>query len=161
MVAPIFQLNLFSHSDQQNQWQTSVANGTGSSGWGGRTADRMANQNSSALPVILSVAGTPIFVTDKARLPLALAPAPTVPNATLKLDGFPNPPDNDARYIALQKYARVRPERYVRARCEPCNHEWIRCCRHSEAGAGSDGTAVSFKSANQSRQPIGTGRQAH
>lgn len=95
-------LNLFSHSDQQNQWQTSVANGTGSSGWGGRTADRMANQNSSALPVILSVAGTPIFVTGQIELPLALAPAPTAPNATLKLDGFPNPPDNDARYIALQ-----------------------------------------------------------
>ena len=62
----------------------------------------MANQDSSALPVILSVAGTPIFVTGQSELPLALAPAPTVPNATLKLDGFPNPPDNDARYIALQ-----------------------------------------------------------
>ena len=62
----------------------------------------MANQNSSALPVILSVAGTPIFVTGQIELPLALAPAPTAPNATLKLDGFPNPPDNDARYIALQ-----------------------------------------------------------
>jgi len=86
-------LNLFSHSDQQNQWQTSVANGTGSSGWGGRTADRLANQNSSALPVIVSVAGTPIFVTGQTETPLAIAAAPTVPNAALKLDGFPNPPD--------------------------------------------------------------------
>ncbi|TMA84911.1 MAG: DUF1501 domain-containing protein [Deltaproteobacteria bacterium] len=32
-------LNLFSHSDQQNQWQTSVSNGSSSAGWGGRIAD--------------------------------------------------------------------------------------------------------------------------
>src|SRR5690349_9359745 len=91
-------LNLFSHSDQQNQWQTSISNGTGSSGWGGRTADSIAQLNSSALPVILSVAGTPIFVTGQTETPLSLAPAPTAPNATLSLDGFPNPPDSDFRY---------------------------------------------------------------
>jgi len=94
-------LNLFSHSDQQNQWQTSISNGTGSSGWGGRTADSIAQLNSSALPVILSVAGTPIFVTGQTETPLALAPAPTAPNATLSLDGFPNPPDSDFRYQAM------------------------------------------------------------
>ena len=42
-------VNLFSHSDQQNQWQTSISNGTGSSGWGGRTADHIAQQNSTTL----------------------------------------------------------------------------------------------------------------
>jgi len=50
------------------------------------------------LPVILSVAGTPIFVTGQTETPLALAPAPTAPNTTLSLDGFPNPPDSDFRY---------------------------------------------------------------
>jgi uncharacterized protein (DUF1501 family) len=91
-------LNLFSHSDQQNQWQTSISDGTGSSGWGGRTADKTAQLNSSVLPVVLSVAGTPIFVTGQTETALALATAPTALNAALGLDGFPNPPDSDFRY---------------------------------------------------------------
>ena len=33
-------INLFSHADQQNQWQTSVANESSTVGWGGRTADK-------------------------------------------------------------------------------------------------------------------------
>jgi uncharacterized protein (DUF1501 family) len=91
-------VNLFSHSDQQNQWQTSISNGTGSSGWGGRTADQTAQLNSSTLPVVLSVAGTPIFVTGQTETALALAAAPTALNTALGLDGFPNPPDADFRY---------------------------------------------------------------
>ena len=31
---------LFSHSDQVAQWQTSIADRVGQTGWGGRTADR-------------------------------------------------------------------------------------------------------------------------
>jgi uncharacterized protein (DUF1501 family) len=90
--------NLFSHSDQQNQWQTSISNGTGTSGWGGRIADQIARLNSSTLPVMLSMAGTPIFVTGLTETALALAAAPTALNAALGLDGFPNPPDSDFRY---------------------------------------------------------------
>jgi uncharacterized protein (DUF1501 family) len=37
--------NLFSHSDQQNQWQSSVSAGPSRSGWGGRIADAMAAQS--------------------------------------------------------------------------------------------------------------------
>src|SRR4051812_22798089 len=32
-------VNLFSHSDQTSQWQTTAANGISSTGWGGRMAD--------------------------------------------------------------------------------------------------------------------------
>ena len=38
-------LNLFSHSDQQLQWQTSVAQGNSSTGWAGRAADYIESQN--------------------------------------------------------------------------------------------------------------------
>jgi uncharacterized protein (DUF1501 family) len=96
-------LNLFSHSDQQNQWQTSVSNTSIASGWGGRTADKTANSNSTVFPPITSVAGTPIFVAGDVERPLAIAPAPTTLNTALRLDGFPNPPDNDPRYISLQE----------------------------------------------------------
>lgn len=94
-------INLFSHSDQQNQWQTSISTGAGSSGWGGRIADKTADMNGTTFPPITSIAGTPIFVAGNVEQPLAIAPAPTTLNTALRLDGFPNPPDNDARYLAM------------------------------------------------------------
>src|SRR5207249_9821534 len=54
-------LNLFSHSDQINQWQTSVSDGASPSGWGGRTADKIGDFNTTVFPPITSLAGTPIF----------------------------------------------------------------------------------------------------
>ena len=52
-------LNLVSHSDQQLQWQSSVAQGRSATGWGGRAADYIASQNinSSNFPTFFSVAG--------------------------------------------------------------------------------------------------------
>ena len=48
-------LNLFSHSDQQLQWQTSVAQGNSPTGWAGRVADYIAAQkiNASTFPGVL------------------------------------------------------------------------------------------------------------
>src|ERR1043166_8224832 len=96
--------NLFSHSDQQNEWQTSIANSQGiqvGGGWGGRIADKTGPMNGTTFPPITSVAGTPVFVAGNVEQPLAIAPAPTALNTALRLDGFPNPPDNDARYLAM------------------------------------------------------------
>jgi len=95
-------LNLFSHSDQQNQWQTSVSDAASSAGWGGRVADKTADLNITTFPPITSVAGTPIFTSGNIERPLAIAAAPTRLDGALRLDGFPNPPDNDARYQTLQ-----------------------------------------------------------
>ena len=41
-------LGLFSHSDQVQQWQTSIPNDRSSVGWGGRIADLMSSMNTSA-----------------------------------------------------------------------------------------------------------------
>jgi len=95
-------LNLFSHSDQQNQWQTSVSSSASASGWGGRIADKTSSMNTTSFPPITSVAGTPIFTSGNVTRPLAIAAAPTPLNTALRLDGFPNPPDNDARYKAMK-----------------------------------------------------------
>ena len=94
-------INLFSHSDQQNQWQTSISDGSSGAGWGGRTADKTGDFNATTFPPLTSVAGTPIFCTGNIERPLAIAPAPTALSAALLLDGFLNPPDNDARYVAM------------------------------------------------------------
>lgn len=51
--------NLFSHSDQQMQWQQGVSGTNASSGWGGRVADLQA---STAVPMVLSVSGNNVFM---------------------------------------------------------------------------------------------------
>lgn len=48
--------NLYSHSDQTQQWQSSDPNG-GSTGWGGRINDQIVAQNTGALPPGVSLNG--------------------------------------------------------------------------------------------------------
>jgi uncharacterized protein (DUF1501 family) len=52
-------VNLFSHSDQQGQWQTCVSTGPSATGWGGRTADRL--DPSATFPLMVTVAGLTPF----------------------------------------------------------------------------------------------------
>lgn len=54
---------LFSHSDQQNQWQTSIGNSNSPTGWAGRAVDKTQSLNPQpqAIPTIVSVAGANIF----------------------------------------------------------------------------------------------------
>jgi uncharacterized protein (DUF1501 family) len=101
--------NLFSHSDQQTHWQTCVADGIVSTGWGGRMSDRIAEFNppGAAFPIEVTVTGTTIFTAGLNQQPLALPPAPTRLDSALRLDGFPNPPDSDVRYKAMRSLAGV------------------------------------------------------
>ena len=62
--------NLFSHLDQQTEWQTSLAQGSGATGWGGRVADAIQGCNTSGFPTIVSVGGTTCLIR---------APRPTLP----------------------------------------------------------------------------------
>jgi uncharacterized protein (DUF1501 family) len=69
---------LFSHSDQQTQQQTVVANGVGQTGWGGRLAEKAAALNGSVvLPMNISVSGTSLFATGTLARQLAISAAPT------------------------------------------------------------------------------------
>jgi uncharacterized protein (DUF1501 family) len=92
--------NLFSHSDQQAQWQTSVAQGNSTSGWAGRAADYIASQNinSSSFPTFLSVAGNALEGTGANTQPVALAPG-----GSLKLAGFSTSAASQARWSALNQ----------------------------------------------------------
>src|SRR5262245_52053219 len=47
---------LFSHSDQIAQWQTSISSGSSSTGWGGRVADTF-RINAAGYPLITALAG--------------------------------------------------------------------------------------------------------
>jgi uncharacterized protein (DUF1501 family) len=91
-------LNLFSHADQQSQWQSSVAQGNSPTGWAGRAADYIAAQklNSSKFPVFFSVAGNSLLGTGATSQPVAIAPG-----GTLQLAGFNSSAPSQARWSAL------------------------------------------------------------
>lgn len=55
--------NLFSHSDQTQQWQTSEPTG-GSTGWGGRLNDRFSSLNTGPLPPGISLNGGNIMLLN-------------------------------------------------------------------------------------------------
>lgn len=67
--------NLFSHSDQQSQWQTTASNSQGTTGWAGRVADLVRPLNGSATyPSVVSVAGAPIFCNGQQTVPATVIP---------------------------------------------------------------------------------------
>jgi uncharacterized protein (DUF1501 family) len=92
--------NLFSHSDQQQQWQTADLTGFGTTGWGGRIADRVqaVYNTGSQFPPITTVAGTAIYCTGDQTRPFAL-----VPNTTPGLQGFNGSTAANARLQSLQE----------------------------------------------------------
>lgn len=66
--------NLFSHSDQQNEWQTAAANSLTSIGWGGRIADAMQYANAGAqYPMMVSMAGAPVFTNGNQSVPVTIS----------------------------------------------------------------------------------------
>jgi uncharacterized protein (DUF1501 family) len=68
--------NLFSHPDQQLEWQSQMATSSGNSGWAGRVADKMTTQyNPGALvPMIASINGDTLFCNGTTTSPVALSP---------------------------------------------------------------------------------------
>jgi len=92
-------VNLFSHSDQQGQWQTAQFDGSGSAGWAGRTADVLQPMNSGAqYPPITSVAGGAIICTGAQTQPYAL-----IPGSSPGLTGYYGSTSANAGLAAFQQ----------------------------------------------------------
>lgn len=75
---------LFSHSDQVNQQQTSVSSTAAFTGWGGRLADNM-NQDwnipvGGLIPMVTSISGAQLFTAGQTTLPMAIGRANTPTN---------------------------------------------------------------------------------
>jgi uncharacterized protein (DUF1501 family) len=90
--------SLFSHIDQQLQWQAALSNAPSSTGWGGRLADQLANLNTGAsIPTSISTAGNNLFVTGSATRALSI---PT--SGSFGLSGFDGSTAGVARLSALK-----------------------------------------------------------
>ncbi|MCC6745169.1 MAG: DUF1501 domain-containing protein, partial [Acidobacteria bacterium] len=89
---------LFSHSDQQGQWQASISDGLPGTGWGGRMSDVTWPLNGGVnFPMSLSVAGNNLFATSGVHEML------NVPSTgTFGLRGFGSSSAQMARYSAMQ-----------------------------------------------------------
>src|SRR5271157_3797848 len=50
-------VNLYSHSDQQTEWQNAVPQGGVTTGWSGRLADKLAGISGTVVPPAISISG--------------------------------------------------------------------------------------------------------
>jgi uncharacterized protein (DUF1501 family) len=90
---------LFSHSDQQVQWQTSVPDGDGRTGWGGRTADLLRSLNStSRVSMSISVSGTNRFQVGRDVFQYQVSS-----NGSISLGGYQPAPSTDAQSRAIDR----------------------------------------------------------
>jgi uncharacterized protein (DUF1501 family) len=93
--------NLFSHADQQMQWQTSISTGYGATGWAGRVADQIESMelnSPSAFPAFVSLSGNSIMGTGETT-----RAATVIPNAALGLKGFGDSAADAQRLSAFQE----------------------------------------------------------
>jgi uncharacterized protein (DUF1501 family) len=88
---------LFSHIDQQHEWQASISNVSSNTGWGGRLADQLNTLNAGAsVPSMVSTGGNNLFVTASASQALVIPVS-----GSFGLNGFSTSAADAARRSAL------------------------------------------------------------
>lgn len=81
-MAPI---DLFSHADQAQQWQTSIPNDKSSIGWGGKVADLLSSQNSNQnISMNISLAGSNVFQRGNQSFEYSVDPV----YGSLQIEGY-------------------------------------------------------------------------
>jgi uncharacterized protein (DUF1501 family) len=92
--------NLYSHSDQQDQWQSAQLAGTPTAGWAGKVADSVQGTFNGAaqFPPILSISGNPVFCTGITEQPFTMNPGQTP-----GLQGIGTDAASQARFLAVQQ----------------------------------------------------------
>ena len=109
--------NLFSHSDQQFQWQSSISDGSLRTGWGGRLADllqsssNLSNSNRSASTI--SLAGNNTFGNGASGTSFKVSP-----NGKFGLRFFDSNSQSNATSIAVKEILATN-------RDHPFEKEWL------------------------------------
>jgi uncharacterized protein (DUF1501 family) len=91
-------VNLFSHSDQQLQWQSAISAGGARYGWGGLAADSVAARNADRSLAAISLSGNTLFLLGRDTRP-ALVDSSTPTGLTF----FSNSQEQQARLRAFQE----------------------------------------------------------
>jgi uncharacterized protein (DUF1501 family) len=89
---------LFSHSDQQTHWQTSIPDQPPHTGWGGRTADLLRTLNGNAqVSMSMSLAGSNVYQVGDVVAQYQLSP-----DGSIGLDNFTDGPNGDPVSLAIR-----------------------------------------------------------
>lgn len=95
-------VQLYSHSDQTQQFQTAISSYRATSGWGGRVANHTGALNTGGLiSMITSISNTSIFGNGNSS-PLIVSPAPTPLDQLMNLKGFYGFNEDNARLAAMR-----------------------------------------------------------
>ena len=96
---------LYSHTDQVNQYQSGRADQQTFTGWGGKISDRRtAPDNPGGLiPMITSINGAQLFTAGQTTLPLAIANAGTSLSSVLAPQGYNTTAASQARLAAFNQ----------------------------------------------------------
>lgn len=126
---------LFSHSDQVQQQQSSRADSPVPIGWGGKIADRTnaANNPTGRVPMITSIGGTHLFSQGQSTTPLAVWDAATPLDQTLVLDAN----------CCTDPFSMARRTALVEMRQVDLDHELVRATSHIMDQAQTASTALS------------------
>jgi len=62
-------VNLYSHSDQQNEWQNQVPQGGSNNGWCGRLADQLTGISGTLVPPCISISGNALQLIGETTQP--------------------------------------------------------------------------------------------
>ena len=152
-------LSLYSHSDQQAQWQSSISDAASGTGWGGRVADKVSTLNAaSGFPVVTSLGGTVLFTTGTSTSPLAI-PA----TGSFALAGYTASAASKARLAAVQQLLRARVQQHPGQRRERDQRAGAAVVDDRESHPGQrqfDDRFTVRTAEDQHRKPTLPGRQA-
>jgi uncharacterized protein (DUF1501 family) len=105
-------IQLFSHTDQENQHRTAISEYNSTTGWGGRIADRTIGLNpGAAISTITSVSGSSLFTVGGSTTPLVVSPSPTPLNQVFALNGFAGAAGDDARRASMNQIRTMELDR--------------------------------------------------
>jgi uncharacterized protein (DUF1501 family) len=112
---------LFSHSDQQVQWQSSLPDQTFSTGWGGRLADLLVAANTALgaeISISMTLAGLNNFQVGVATAPYAVSTSGSIPLSGYGT-AYTNALNADGSYKNTNQGARLRAFRDLMAMGNP------------------------------------------
>jgi uncharacterized protein (DUF1501 family) len=66
-------VNLYSHSDQQNEWQNAMPQGGATTGWSGRLCDKTAGAAAAAVPPAITMAGNVLQLLGQNTQPSSIS----------------------------------------------------------------------------------------